>query len=205
MAKTPIDPLRLRQLRDKVILHLYNEAATDHFNMHYSDLAQATGLSADELSAVVGLLDAQGLEGNPFTTIGSIGLSDDGMREAERLGPIVAMREPVSPSHVNIHANYSVVQVAGANSNLTASLSIHQSKIEKILHEIEQAIPALPIAAPQKEEAKGLVTSLRESLKAKLSDAGMRAIGGALGSILVQAGSPLGQRLMELLNIAIGR
>jgi hypothetical protein len=204
MARGKTDPALLRRLRDEVIRYIYEHGASSGFNSSEQEIVAAAPMTRDEFEDVTRLIYTQGLLGNSFTVIGDMGLSDEGQREAERLGPRVRMREPDTPNSVTIHANYSLVQVAGANSRQVASLMVDTSAVELLLERIAEEIPRLGIPAAKQEEASGLLKSFREAIANKLSDAGIRAIGAALGSILVSAGNDLGRQLMDQLNISAG-
>lgn len=204
MTGDTIDPRRLRELRDAAILYLYNHTAASSFNISSHELASQIGASGREFDAVIRLMMSQGLEGNTFTTIGSVGLSSAGLDEAERLGPSIRMRAKADESALMIHANYGVIQVAGDNSNQTASMTLSDHSITALLNEIDVALPGLPLDDRAKTEAKALLQSLADGIRTKLNDAGMRAIGAALAGVLIAAGSDLGQRLMRALHIVAG-
>jgi hypothetical protein len=104
---------------------------------------------------------------------------------------------------IHIHTSYSVVQVAGAHSSQSAQLTLNHSKVIQILNEIERELPKLKLAPGEREEANGLVASLRKALR-DLPGAGARAIGGALAAILTSAGSELGKRLLDSMGLGLG-
>ena len=200
-----ISTQRLKQVRDLVIRYIYDNAADRHFVVPEGEIAPAIGADREEVVAAVRLMYSQGmLDGNPFAYIGSCGLGERGQLEAERLGPLVSLREPEAPQSITVHANYSTVQIAGANSSQSATNTIQQNDLSGLLSQIEASIPSLEVGEAVKQEAKGLLDALKSGMAGKLADAGMRAIGAALASILVAAGSPLGQSLQQALGIAIG-
>lgn len=154
---------RLRQLRDMTLRYLYENAATSiGFNMPMQEVATALGMSQEELQAVSVVFFNQGLSGGRGQTINGFNLSSYGQQEAERVGPAVLLRDPPSPAHVTIHANYSVVQVGGANSTQTATLSLDSAPIEATLRQIEEELRRLNIPEAAKAEAAGLIAAVRE-------------------------------------------
>lgn len=192
---------RLRKVRDQILVYVYeNGAGSPNFDVSGKHVQHALNLTSDEMSEAVLLMHTQGFLAQG--QVGSIGLSEYGQAEAERLGPAVLMREPPAPSAIHVHANHSIVQVAGAGSTQHASLSMQNSELQAIFAEIERAIPTLGIPDADKEHAKGLLSSLRSGV-GTIADAGLKAIGASLGGVLTSAGSPLGKRLAELLGISL--
>lgn len=198
-----IDQRRLRQVRDLVIRYIYENAADRHFVVPEDEVAPAISATRQEVDAAIRLMHSQGMFGNSFTYIGSYGLSERGQIEAERLDTLIPLREPEAPHSITVNATYSIVQVAGRGSSQSAAFQIDQSRIESVLHEIEQKLPTLPLEESKREQANGLVTALRNGIAAKIGLAGLQAIGGALSSLLASVGSKLGERLGESLNISL--
>lgn len=193
---------RLRWLRDAAVRYVYEHGAgMPHFATPADEVARAIGATKKEFSAVTALMFEQGIIPPRVGPVGSVCLSDIGQETAERLGPDVLLRDPPPPASMHISATDSIVQIAGSGSTQTASLTLHKSQIEQILHEIESELPSLQISEDDRTKAKGLVASMRSGLGV-IGSAGLTVIGGALGQILINAGSPLGQRLMELINVA---
>jgi hypothetical protein len=201
MPNDPIPPARLRQLRDLVIRHVYEHGAgKSGWGVPLWQVQKALSISRSELQAVTMVMIEQGLL-SKRGSIGDIGLSSEGQDEAARLGGGVPMREQ-PPSPIVIHANYSVVQVAGANSTQSAQLVVDQSRLTNVLEQIEKEIPNLNLEPGEREEAHGLLTSLRKVISDKLPEAATRAIGAALASVIMTGGSKLGQVLLDVLNIS---
>jgi hypothetical protein len=201
-----VDNKRLRRVRDAILRYAYERGAgMPYFSVDYHKLQADLGITSEEFSSATMLMMNQGLlPGSGQGIVGTLGLSERGQAEAESLGPDVLLREPTSSQTVHINAAYSVVQVAGAGSTLTASLQVDQSSIEAVLKQIEAELPKLPINPATREQAEGLVASLRQGLAAKIGHAGLRAIGAALTGILSGAGSALGKGLAGLLGIGPG-
>lgn len=201
------DNKRLRELRDAVLRYIYKNGATNpYFSVDEDDLQRDLNITRPELSAVWMVLHNQDLlPGRGEGIGGMIGLSERGQAEAERLGPEVLMREqPSDKQTIHINAAYSVVQIAGHGSTQTANLQVEKPAIEDLLTRIEAELEVLKIDTPTKDQAAGLVASLRQGVAAKLGDAGLRAMGAALSGILNGAGSSLGKSLAKLLGITSG-
>lgn len=199
--KQEIPPQRLRELRDMTIRFAYdNGAARPYFFVTEDELSKGIGISGEELSKVAMLMMNQGLIAK-YAPVGTIGLSDLGQAEAERLGPAVLMREPSPSGTVVVNASYSVVQIAGHNSTLTANYSLKHSEIASVLEEIEQELPRLSLSPAAVNEAKGLIDDCRKGIVGKMGSAGLRAMGASLSSLLTSGGSELGKRLIGLLGI----
>jgi hypothetical protein len=162
------------------------------------DIQAALGITKAEIGAVANLIQHQGhLQSCPA---GSIGLSASGQAEAERLGVLVPMADPPAPSTIYINANYSVVQVAGAHSNQFGTVTVDRSQIQQLLSQIECDLPSLNLAPAARDEAAGLVASLKTQAS-NLPAAAGRAIAGALSSLLKAGGSDLGHALMKHFGI----
>jgi hypothetical protein len=162
------------------------------------DIQQVLSITRAEIGAVGNLLQDQGLLQS--CPVGSIGLSQSGQIEAERLGVLVPMTDPPAPSSINIHANYSVVQIAGLNSNQSGSVVADRLDVQQILSQIERELPSLNLEPAAREEAAGLIASLKSQLTDLPAAAG-RAIAGALSSLLTAGGSDLGHALMKHFGI----
>ena len=124
-----------------------------------------------------------------------IGLTEKGSKEAEKL-------DRPSAAAINIHASNSVVQLAGSNNVQTAQLSnVYQSQIISILDQIEHEIPRLGLESAKREQAIGILATLRKALLDKLPDAGIRVLAAALSDIITKTGSELGQTLRNSLGM----
>ena len=202
MTKEPISPGRLKQLRDQVILYVYEHGAGNSgWGVNGDEVKHALKINDHEIQKVVMLMMEQGM----LPTRGKItdiGLSERGQQEAIRLGSGIAMQEPTAPSQTVIHANYSIVQVAGANSSQNAQLSIDQSKFIQVIDEIEKELPSLNLQPLERTEAGDLLASLQKMITEKLPSAAVRATGAALAAIITAGGSKLGGVLMDLLHIS---
>lgn len=197
-----VEPLRLREIRDLVLAYVYQHGAgKPYFSVEDDRIRRDLSLSREEFQAVSVLMHSQSLSHVAF--VGSMGLSVRGQDEAEALGPEVLMRSRAPATTVHINASYSVVQVGAAGSSQSASLSVQHSHLVGLLADIERALPALSMDDATREEAKGLVASMRKGI-GTIGEAGLKAIGAALGSTLVQSGSDLGHRLLKLLGITLG-
>jgi hypothetical protein len=200
MPNEPISPTRLRQLRDQVIRYVYEHGAGQWgWGVPLEQVENALGITSQELQTIGMLLREQRLLPD-HGSITNIGLNSKGQVEGERLGPSVPMQEP-EPSPMVIHANYSIVQVAGANSTQSAQLAVDQSQLINIMEQIEKELPTLKLEPREREEAKDLLGSLRKQLADKLPGAASRAIGAALAAIIMDGGSKLGQVLLDILHI----
>lgn len=195
----------LRRYRDVVLKYLYdNGAGMPSFSVPYNQIERDLGFSQDILNQIWMIMHNQGLDATPGMG-GCLGLSDAGQREAERLGPSVMMREPPPSGSVTINASgYSIVQLAGANSTQTASVSSAQTTLMSTLDEIERELPRLRLQDVQRDEARGLVAGLRQAIRDRLPEAGIRAMGAGLKGLLTAAGSDLGHRLGQLIGITGG-
>lgn len=202
MGRQTYDPARLLETRNRVIRHLYGNAPHQRdFSMKTEDLMLALGISKSEMNDVITLMTNQGLFAAPG--LKDVGLSQRGQEEAEKLNPPVPLREPQPSSGITINASYSVVQVAGSHSEQSATLQVNRDQVEQILDDIRQELPSLSLPQESKDEASGLIQSLRDNTAAGLKEAGIRAIGGALLSLLKQGGSSCWHRLAEVLNISV--
>jgi hypothetical protein len=200
MSGEPKDLKRLKEMRDKVIRYVYEHGAGNwKWGVDRDQVKQALGITEHELRNVYMLMIEQHLvpEGG---SISDIGLSERGQEEAVRLGTSTAMHEP-SPAPITINANYSIVQVAGANSTQSAQLSIDQSKVSHVIDQIEKELPSLNLQPVERAEASDLLTSLRKLITEKLPGAAARAVGAALAAIITAGGSKLGEILLSLLHI----
>jgi len=198
-----LSPAELRVARDNVIRYIYENGAANHgYSMPVDDIVANTEVDGFSLRDVLSVLINQQLLSE--TELQSIGLNINGQREAERLGPAVLMQMPQSTQSLQIDARYSIVQIAGSHSTQSASQTTNHSELMTVLDEIEAEIQNLEFPPAVKEEAKGLLASLKKSAVKGVNDAVTRAVGGALGSILTAAGSPLGRGLLVLLGISAG-
>ena len=201
MSGEPNDLKRLKDMRDRVIRYVYEHGAGNwKWGVNRDQVTQALGITKHELLKIHMIMIEQGLvsEGG---SISDIGLSERGQEEAVRLGTSTAMHEP-SPAPITIHANYSIVQVAEANSTQSAQLSIDQSRVSQVLDQIDKELPSLNLQPAERSEASALLGSLRKLITEKLSSAAVRAIGAALAAIITAGGSALGQALLDLLHIS---
>nr|WP_325265576.1 hypothetical protein [uncultured Rhizobium sp.] len=197
-----LSPKELKSLRDRVLLYVYENGAANYgYSMPADNICRDLDVGAHELRQVIMMLINQGMLSK--SELQSLGINSHGQREAERLKPAFLMTSGTDQSGVTINANYSTVQLAGANSSQSASLNIEQSVLHQLLFEIEREIPTLDLTPAKADEARGLLEALKAAVGAKMADAGVRAIGASLSSILVTSGSALGQRLLELLGIAL--
>jgi hypothetical protein len=202
MPNEPIPAARLRQLRDQVIRYVYEHGAGKWgWGVPIDQVERALGITGTELRTVSMLLREQGLLPN-HGSLTNIGLNQEGQEEAARLGSL-PMHEPSQPATI-IHANYSIVQVAGAHSSQTANLSIDQSQITTLLDQIERELPQLELETGKRDEAIGILGALREALLHKLPAAGVRVLAAGLSGIITEAGSELGKRLLEALGMGAG-
>ena len=122
-----------------------------------------------------------------------IGLTEKGSKEAEKL-------DRPSAAAINIHASHSVVQTRGSNNVQTAS-NVYQSQIISILDQIEHEIPRLGLESAKREQAIGILATLRKALLDKLPDAGIRVLAAALSDIITKTGSELGEMLRNSLGM----
>ena len=200
MSDQPIDPARLKSLRDQVIRYVYANGASNYgWGVKMDKVQEALGITRRELQTVYMLMMEQGLSAEQGM-IADIGLSKNGQEEALRLGAETPMHEP-RQGPITINANYSIVQVAGDNSSQSGQVSIDQSEVTQIIDQIEKEIPSLNLTDGERAEAKDLLTSLRELIMKQLPGAAMRAVGAALSAIITAGGSKLGELLMKLLHI----
>lgn len=204
MTASKMTPERRRELRDLVLLYVYeNGSDMPYWSVPGEQIQKALSISRQELSDVGMMLHNQGLIATPGIA-GSIGLNEAGQAEAEALRPRVLMRDPPPSSNpVTINAHYSVVQVAGSHSSQTAHYSVDQSRAMQLLDQIERSIPDLDLEPAEKEEAKGLAASLRRGLK-DLPAAGQRAMAGVLVELIKKGGSELGESLMQVFGLSAG-
>jgi hypothetical protein len=202
VAGEKISAVRLRQLRDQVIRYVHEHGAGNWgWGVPQKEVQQALGITEHELRTVIVLLMEQNLLPD-HGSISDVGLNERGQDEAARLGSL-PMQEPPR-TQMTIHANYSIVQFGGSNSTQNAQLSVDQSTISAILNQIERELPELPLEATKREEAVGILATLRKIIVEKLPAAGARVLSAALASILTDAGSQLGKRLLDALGISSG-
>ena len=187
---------RLMELRNRVLIYVLERGAGQPKGyVPLDEMKRELDLQRDEYRAVYLNLHQAGLAHTNATNT-AIYLTDAGRLEAERMK---AGDRPGTGS-MHIDARYSVVQIAGAGSTQTASLSIDQQRVLTLVEEIEQKLPNLPLSPAQRDEATSLADALRKAVR-ELPAAGARAIGAALAALLTGAGSDLGHRLMEALQI----
>lgn len=105
---------------------------------------------------------------------------------------------------VTIHANYSTVQIGGDNSTQTANLAINQSAVNQVLNQIEHELPSLPLDEKKRDEASGILATLRRVIVDGLPAAGARALAAVLAGILSDGGSALGQLLLAAFGLSAG-
>jgi hypothetical protein len=164
------------------------------------EIQAALSITEEELSAVSMLLYNQQLLATRGQ-VGCIGLNTSGQFEAERLGPLVAMRDlpREHPSAVIVgSASNSIIQVAGSQSNQNATLSVQQSQILELLNQIERTLPSLALPPEKQREAADVLTALRDGTKRVVSSAANKVLATALDAMLRPAASELGQRLLHL-------
>jgi hypothetical protein len=193
-----IQPERLRELRDKALRYIHVHGAGQiKGEVDLNDLKDHLGATHNEYHALSLLFINHRLA----KTNGSnsrIGLTETGRKEVENID-----RKPLRGMIV-IHANYSTVQVAGGNSTQTANLAIDQSAVTKVLNQIEQELPRLPLDEDKRAEALGILATLRKVIVEDLPAAGARALVAVLASILGDAGSTLGHALMAIFGLSLG-
>lgn len=190
---------RLMELRNRVLIYVLERGAgRPKGYVPLAEMKQDLDLQTDEYKAVLINLHSTGFARTNARN-DAMYLTDSGRSEAEKMQH---GGEPASRS-IHVDARYSVVQIAGAGSTQTASLSIDQQRVLTVVEEIEQKLPDLPLSPAERDEATSLADALRKAMR-DLPAAGARAIGAALAAILTGAGSDLGQRLMEALQILPG-
>lgn len=193
----PISPARLRAVRDQVLKFVYESGASrPAWSVPDGDVVRGLGITRSEYGAAANLLLEQ--RHLSICPVGSIGLSASGQSEAEHLGVLVPMADPPAPSAISIHANYSVVQIAGPNSHQSGNVGHTES--HQLLNQIERALPSLNLEPATREEASGLLAALKNQLS-NLTTAAGRPIAGALASLLTAGGSDLGHALMKHFGI----
>ncbi|KQS75468.1 hypothetical protein ASG32_27275 [Methylobacterium sp. Leaf361] len=194
----------LRRARDAVLLYVYHHGMSRPACCVPQDqVANGCGLTMEQLGQVAGLLSNQGLF-NTRGQIGSVCLNEEGQREAERLGPLVPMRDPPAPTSVHVGANYGIVQVGGVGSSQVASQTLDQSQITLLLNRIEQEIPSLNLAPAEKDEAQGILTTLRKVVSEEGAKAGGRLLAAGLVDLLKRGGSALWEQLPSAFHFTAG-
>ena len=76
-----------------------------------------------------------------------------------------------------------------------------QSQLMQLLDRVDRELPAVDLNPTERQEALGLIASLREAIIDKVPDAGVRTIGAALASLLKYAGSDLWQSVCDAFGI----
>jgi hypothetical protein len=165
------------------------------------EIQAALSISEDELGTVSMVLYNQRLLATDGQA-GCIGLNAAGQFEAERLAPLVPMRDPPRehlPTVLVGNANNSIIQVGGSQSNQNATLSVQQNQVLELLNQIEVELPSLTLPPQKWREADDILTALREGAKKAVSSAANKVLATALDAILRPVGSELGQRLLHLI------
>ncbi|UGY21832.1 hypothetical protein HU675_0027905 [Bradyrhizobium septentrionale] len=203
MPEQPIDPKRLKTLRDNVIRYVYEHGAGKYaWGVKRDQVKSALGITEHDLQRAYMVMREQGLTPD-YGLLSDVGLNQRGQEEAVRLGTATAMHEPAMPSQITIEAHYSIVQVAGANSTQSAQLTVDQSKVSQVIAEIERELPTLNLQKAERSEASDLLAHLKKLIAENVIGAATRAIGAALAAIIKVGGSKLGEVLMDHLHIGI--
>jgi hypothetical protein len=203
MPEQPVDLEQLKTLRDNVIRYVYKHGAGKYaWGVKRDQVKLALGITEHELSQAYMVMREQGLIPVDYGRIGEVGLNQRGQEEAVRLGT-TAMHEPATPSQIIVDAQYSIVQIAGANSTQSAQLTVDQSKVSQVIAEIERELPTLDLQKVQRSEATELLAHLKKLVAEKVIGAAARAIGAALAAIIKAGGSKLGEVLLDHLHIAV--
>ena len=204
MPELPIDPKRLKTVRDNVIRYVYEHGAGKYaWGVKRDQVKLAIGITEHELRQAYMVMREQGLIPVDYGRIDEVGLNQRGQEEAVRLGTATAMHEPATASQIIIDAHYSIVQIAGANSTQSAQLTVDQSKVSQVIAEIERELPTLDLQKVQRSEATELLADLKKLIAEKVIGAAARAIGAALAAIIKAGGSKLGEVLLDHLHIGI--
>lgn len=188
---------RQRQIRDLILRFIYEQGAgKPGFGIPEASLGDLQ-LSREEVQAGLMALHNQNLMGGPWAIIGHVSLNEAGQREAERLVSIPLRDPPERPLHID--ANYSIVQVAGAGSHLSASLIQSQNDLGRLLDAIARELPRLALPDPSRKEAEDCISALRLDT---LGAGAKRALAATLNAILTGAGSQIGSQLGGLLGFS---
>lgn len=195
-----IEPKRLRDLRDKALRYIReNGAAQIKGEVAIDELQAHLGTTPDEYRSLdLFFINEHIAKTNGLNT--RISLTPKGRDEADNLD-----RAPPRPANVvTIHANYSTVQIGGDNSTQTANLAINQSAVNQVLNQIEHELPNLPLDEKKRDEASGILATLRRVIVDGLPAAGARALAAVLAGILSDGGSALGQLLLAAFGLSAG-
>ena len=179
-----VDRERLRELRDEALWCINSHGADKpRGQVPIIDLKAHLASTEDEYISLYLLLLTEGLA----TTDGMnlhIGLTEKGRKETEKL-------DRPSAAAINIRASHGVVELGGS----------YHSHIISILDQIEHEIPRLGLEGAKREQAIGVLVTLRKVFLDKLPDAGIMVLAAALSDILTKAGSGLGESLIKGLSI----
>ena len=189
-----MDAITLRKARDLVLRYVYEHGAgSPNFDVPGDQIEQELGLSGDDLVTVAILLHDQGLLASDGQR-GCIGLSHTGQAEAERLRPVVLMRDPPASAAQQIYINSasnSTIQIAGANSEQHASNTI--TDLRHLLDEIERRLGTAELPEKQRKEAADLISALRNPVKRNVG----KLASGALSKIIQPFASEAAKQLLD--------
>ncbi|WP_166299784.1 hypothetical protein [Bradyrhizobium sp. 2S1] len=108
MPEQPIDPKRLKTVRDNVIRYVYEHGAGQYaWGVKRDQVKSALGITEHDLRQAYMVMREQGFTPD-YGPIDVIGLNQRGQEEAVRLGTATAMHEPATPSQIIIDAHYCV-------------------------------------------------------------------------------------------------
>jgi len=179
-----VDRERLRELRDEALCYISSYGADKpKGQVPIIDLKAHLASTEDEYISLYLLLLTEGLAATDGMNL-HICLTEKGRKETEKL-------DRPSAAAINIRAGHSVVQLGGS----------YQSEIISILDQIEHDLPRLGLEGAKREQAIGILVTLRKALLDKLPDAGIRVLAAALSDIITKAGSALGESLIKSLGI----
>jgi tetrahydromethanopterin S-methyltransferase subunit G len=142
-----IAPKRLRLLRDHVLKHVYeNGASRPGWSVPLDGVEQALKITRQEVRAVFNLLLSQGLL-TLGGSVGSIGINAAGQAEAERLGVLVPMTEPMVTNSTGSATGQLGANAVGESTAAAVGRPGDAARVDQAIPEVRQfTVQASPSA-----------------------------------------------------------
>lgn len=195
---------RLRELRDRALLYVYEQGAGNpNWQVDGREVEAAIGATPTEFDSVVMMLFNQGLMAQRCS-VGSIGLSHAGQVEAERLRPSVrwsAEPPPPPPAAIHVHGHGNVVQTAGSHATQHATAAA-DARIS-IINDVARQAEGLGLSGTSLVDLRDQLAALRETLQGQARPAAIKTLATAAAAILKSAGGAMGSALAEKLLRAL--
>lgn len=198
----------LRQLRDRVILYLYEKGAgTPQWFVPAENIVRDLGIAKHDIQSLIQLLMSQGFSDNRCP-MGSVNLTLAGQQEAERLGPVTswseAHRPPPPPIHVSHVSGGAVVQLnTGANSTQNLTVSKEDGERFAILEDVYRHLGDLNLARQDREAVEGSLEALKTSLVTNQRGS-LSALASSAAALLRHASTRVATGLADRLVAAFG-